>query len=43
MRYIIEKWDRFLCLKDFVMDDWEISYKRGREYISEEEKKGYLA
>jgi len=33
--YKIKKGDRFLCIKDFKMDDGEIAYVKGKEYVSD--------
>lgn len=35
MRYKIEKGDRFLCIKDYIMDDGRIAYYEGNIYYSE--------
>lgn len=31
----IKKGDKFLCTKDYVMDDQTIAYYEGKEYLSE--------
>jgi len=33
--YIIEEGDKFVCLKDFVLFDGEVSYTKGKEYTSD--------
>lgn len=33
--YPIKKGDKFLCIKDFVMDIGDTAYTKGKEYISE--------
>jgi hypothetical protein len=33
--YKIKKGDRFLCLKDYIMDDGSTSYKKDKIYLSE--------
>lgn len=33
-KYKIVEGDKFLCLKDFIMDDGEISYDKNNVYIS---------
>lgn len=38
MKFKIEKGDRFKCIKDFVMESDEVSYTKGKEYISEVDK-----
>lgn len=35
MRYRIEKGDRFKCIRTFGMEDGEVAYSRGKEYLSE--------
>lgn len=34
--YPIKRGDSFICTKDFIMDDGEVSYTEGKMYISEE-------
>ena len=34
MKYKIEKGDRFLCIKDYIMDDDSIAYTKGKTYLS---------
>lgn len=33
--YTIEKGDKFLCLEDYIMQNGDIAYTKGVEYISE--------
>ena len=35
MRYKIEKGDKFLCLEEYVMEDYSVAYTKGKEYVSE--------
>jgi hypothetical protein len=35
MEYKIKKGDRFLCLKNYVMDDDRVAYNKGLIYLSE--------
>ena len=35
MEYKIKKGDKFLCLKDYVMDDERTAYTDGKTYTSE--------
>ena len=36
-KYKIRKGDKFLCLKDYVMNDGSVAYRSGKTYISEED------
>lgn len=35
IEYKIKKGDKFVCLKDYVMDNGDIAYSKGNDYISE--------
>ena len=35
IKYFIEKGDKFLCIKDYIMDDDSIAYTEGKDYVSE--------
>ena len=35
MEYNIKKGDRFICLEDYIMDDYRIAYTKGKVYKSE--------
>ena len=35
MKYFIEKGDMFLCIKNYIMDDYSTDYIKGNIYTSE--------
>jgi hypothetical protein len=35
MEYRIKQGDKFLCIKDLIMDDEKIAYTKGKVYLSE--------
>jgi hypothetical protein len=36
-KYKIRKGDKFLCLKDYIMDDGSVAYVEGKTYTSEKD------
>ena len=35
MEYKIKKGDVFLCLEDYIMEDGNVAYTKGKKYLSE--------